>query len=203
MAERNTTGRAAVREGNQVHHLQVPTWAGTTSLQQQSFAANTEYSRMLLASAGLNTTNSLLATAAAAASTLMPQRPEVGAAVPPSVTIQTPNPTEQSKASLWSGPQGSQGWSDANHDTRVTTDQNGLVTTSQEQQTNGITGGDQHDHHLGMFHAREQHHLNHDLNSVLLADDDTFPSMAASVLSDLSENLLTLDLAEPRLLDQI
>lgn len=33
--------------------------------------------------------------------------------------------------------------------------------------------------------------------------DDTYPSMAESIMSDLSENLIALDLAEPRMLDQV
>ncbi|GKZ01266.1 hypothetical protein MPSEU_001077600 [Mayamaea pseudoterrestris] len=39
--------------------------------------------------------------------------------------------------------------------------------------------------------------------SVLSNGDDTYPSMAESIMSDLSENLIALDLAEPKLLDQI
>jgi hypothetical protein len=54
--------------------------------------------------------------------------------------------------------------------------------------------------------------LRHDLNgsgevnangSVVSNGDDSYPSMAESIMSDLSENLIALDLAEPRLLDQI
>ena len=181
---------------NQLQQLRLQ-WAATQQQQQQLFqqqqgsmqqqqmaaaqaaAAPSDYSRLMLARAGL-------VGSGGGASMLAPQHPGQAAAGP------VPLPSMSNSAGRV-GRSDSMSWTGSS---------SGHNTLNEQLLAQAAADGREEDEYMD---RRSRHGRGEAINtgSQLSLGEDTYPSMAESIMSDLSENLIALDLAEPRLLDQI